>query len=157
MGYMKSKGDILNPKEHSQYHSAIAFDPILENLPNFYIYDTDVTPLDSIIAHYSSVIENLRLIKMDGENRWPKQDKKWLELAIGQDVNNNIIIIYCHNSLSMFEFNNLILSLPLELVVAQHLEGNASAQVYFEIDNYKIDYDNGEHVPNLIGFKSKKF
>ena len=57
----------------------------------------------------------------------------------------------------MFEFNNLILSLPLELSTAQHLEGNASAQLYFKIGKYKIDYDNGEYVPNLIGFRPKKF
>ena len=57
----------------------------------------------------------------------------------------------------MSDFNDLILSLPLKLVTAQHLEGNFSAQLYFRFDKYKIDYDNGEYVPNLIGFKSKKF
>ena len=157
MGYMKKNGKVLNSKDHPNYHSAMAFDPLLPDIPDFYIYDTDVTPLDSIINIYDSVVENLRLIKRNGENRWPKQSKSWSELAIGQDVYNNILIIYCHNSLSMFEFNNLILSLPLELSTVQHLEGNASAQLYFKIEKYKIDYDNGEYVPNLIGFKPKKF
>ena len=157
MGYMKNKGDVLNSRKHPQYYSVMAFDPLLEKLPNFYLYDTDVTSLDSIISKYDSVIQNLRLIKRNGENRWPKQDKRWQELAIGQDADNNIIIIYCHNSLSMSDFNELILSLPLKLVTAQHLEGNFSAQLYFRFDKYKIDYDNGEYVPNLIGFKSKKF
>ena len=57
----------------------------------------------------------------------------------------------------MFDFNNLILSLPIDLVVAQHLEGNVSAQLYFKINQYELDYDNNEYVPNLIGFKVRKF
>ena len=157
MGYMKKDGNILNSKDHPDYYSVMAFDPLFEGLPDFYIYDTDITSLDSIILSYDSVVENLRLIKRNRENRWPEQDKKWSELAIGQDIDNNILIIYCHNNLSMFEFNNLILSLPLELATAQHLEGNSSAQLYFKVGKYKIDYDNGEYVPNLIGFKPKKF
>ena len=130
MGYMKRDGLVLNKREHPNYYSVLAFDPITKNLPGFYIYDTDDVSLDSIVKNYNSVVENLRLIKRSRENRWPEQKKRWVELAIGQDLDNNIIIIYCHNELSMFEFNNLILSLPINLS-AQHLEGNASAQLYF--------------------------
>lgn len=157
MGYMKSKGRILNEKDHPDYYSVMAFDPLNSDSPNFYIYDTDVTPLDSILSNYDSVIENLRLIKRKSENRWPQQSKKWSELAIAQDINGNIVIVYCRNKISMFDFNNLILSLPIELVVAQHVEGNISAQLYFKINQYELNYDNNEYVPNLIGFKVKKF
>ena len=157
MGYMKSKGRILNAKEHPNYYSVMAFDPLYSDLPNFYIYDTDITHLDSILSKYDSVIENLRLIKRDAENRWSQQNKKWSELAIAQDIKGNIVIVYCRNKISMFDFNNLILSLPIDLVVAQHLEGNVSAQLYFKINQYELDYDNNEYVPNLIGFKVRKF
>ena len=157
MGYMKRDGLVLNKREHPNYYSVLAFDPITKNLPGFYIYDTDVVSLDSIVKNYNSVVENLRLIKRSRENRWPEQKKKWVELAIGQDLDNNIIIIYCHNELSMFEFNNLILSLPINLSAAQHLEGNASAQLYFSFKNHKVDLDNGIFVPNLLGFKMRKF
>ena len=97
MGYMKKNGKVLNSKDHPNYHSVMAFDPLLPDIPSFYIYDTDITPLDSIISIYDSVIENLRLIKRNGQNRWPEQSKSWSELAIGQDIYNNILIIYCHN------------------------------------------------------------
>ncbi len=157
MGYMKKKGEILNSINHPHYHSVMAFNPLFDDLPSFYLYDTDVTPLDSIVNKFDSIVENLRLIKRSGENRWPKQDKKWSELAIGQDIDNNILVIYCHNQLSMFDFNNLILSLPINLLVAQHLEGNASAQLYFSFDGHTVNLDNGEYVPNLLGFKVKKF
>ena len=157
MGYMKNKGNILNSRNHPHYYSVMAFDPLFENLPKFYIYDTDIIPFDSITARYDSVIQNLRLIKRDGENRWPEKKESWSELAIGQDADNNIVIIYCKNSLSMFEFNNLVLSLPLGLLTMQHLEGNSAAQLYFKISQYKIDYDNNEYIPNLIAFKVRKF
>ena len=157
MGYMKSDGSILNNREHPNYYSVLAFDPLSIDLPSFYIYDTDIVPLDSILKSYNSVVENLRLIKRSRENRWPEQEKRWTELAIGQDSDNNIIIIYCHNDLSMFEFNNLILSLPIDLSTAQHLEGNSPAQLYFSFKSHTIDLDNGVFVPNLLGFKMRKF
>ena len=74
MGYMKRDGLVLNKREHPNYYSVLAFDPITKNLPGFYIYDTDVVSLDSIVKNYNSVVENLRLIKkevvkIDGQNR----------------------------------------------------------------------------------------
>ena len=38
------------------------------------------------------MIENLRLIKRPGINRWSEQNKRWSEIAIGQDIDSNIII-----------------------------------------------------------------
>ena len=110
---------------------------------------------DSIVKQYDSVIENLRLIKRPGINRWPKQDKRWSEIAIGQDINNNIIVIYCSSMLSMFELNEILLSLPIELQAAQHLEGNSLAQLYLKMNQYEINHDHNLYVPNLIGVRSK--
>ena len=155
MGYMKNSGKVLNSRNHPNYESIIAFNPIIDNIPEFYIYDTDEVSLDTIINQYDSVIENLRLIKRPGINRWPKQDKRWSEIAIGQDIHNNIIIIYCSSILSMFELNEILLSLPIELQVAQHLEGNTLAQLYLNTGTYEINHDNNLYVPNLIGVKIK--
>ena len=155
MGYMKKDGNILNSRNHPNYESLIAFNPNIDSIPNFYIYDSDETSFDSIVKQYDSVIENLRLIKRPGINRWPKQDKRWSEIAIGQDIDNNIIVIYCSSILSMFELNEILLSLPIELQVAQHLEGNSLAQLYLKMNQYEINHDHNLYVPNLIGVRSK--
>ena len=155
MGFLKSKGNILNSKNHPQYLSVIAFDPIRKGYPNFYMYDLESISIDSINSIYDSVIQNLRLIKRPRENRWPKQSKEWMELAIGQDTSNNFLLIYCHSYISMHELNEVLLDLPIDLQVAQHLEGNLVAQFYLSTDSMQVDYDYGHYVPNLIGFKIK--
>ena len=128
---------------------------ISENIPEFYIYDSDEILIDTIIKRYNSVIENLRLIKRPKINRWPEQDERWSEIAIGQDVHDNIIVIYCSSILSMFELNEILLLLPIQLQTAQHLEGNSLAQLYLNTGTYEINHDNNLYVPNLIGVKSK--
>ena len=155
MGYMKNNGQILNSRYHPNYYSVLAFEPILEDIPEVYIYDSDEISMDTIVAQYNSIIENLRLIKRPGINRWPEQDKRWSEIAIGQDLDGNMILIYCETSLSMFELNEILLSLPIKLQAAQHLDGNAVGQFYLKIDEYELNYDNYLYAPNLIGVKMK--
>ncbi len=84
-----------------------------------------------------------------------KQNKRWSEIAIGQDINDNIVVIYCSSILSMFELNEILISLPIQLQVAQHLEGNSLAQLYLNTNQYEINYDNNLYVPNLLGVRSK--
>ena len=155
MGFLKNKGTVMNPRNHPNYYSALAFDPINKGISDFYIYDLDLYSLDSINNDYNSIIQNLRLIKRSRENRWPKQDKEWKELAIGQDIKGNIILIYCHSYISMHYLNEILLDLPIDLETAQHLEGNMLAQLFLKTDSTEIDYDYGQYVPNLIGFRLK--
>ena len=155
MGYMKNNGEILNSRNHPNYESLMVFNPNVDNIPSFYIYDSDETSFDSIIKQYDSVVENLRLIKRPGINRWPKQEKRWSEIAIGQDIDDNIIVIYCNSMLSMFELNEILLSLPIQLQASQHLEGNSLAQLYLKMNKYEINHDNNLYVPNLIGVRPR--
>ena len=49
MGYMKNNGEILNSRNHPNYESLMVFNPNVDNIPSFYIYDSDETSFDSII------------------------------------------------------------------------------------------------------------
>ena len=55
----------------------------------------------------------------------------------------------------MHYLNEILLDLPIELETAQHLEGNMLAQLFLKTDSAEIDYDYGQYVPNLIGFRLK--
>lgn len=162
VGYMKSH-EHKNSAAINSYKSAAAFDPRHDNLPPFYIYDLDVTPLKSIIGKYHTVVQNLRLIKRPGENRWPQQENKWREAALGEDSKGRALFIFCQSVMSMHDFNNLLLSLPINLVCAQHLEGGPPAQMYVKHGEVEFEMD-GIHettviqgisrprpIPNVIG------
>ena len=133
------------------------------------MYDTDETSMSDIIKNYNTVIQNLRLIKRPGENRWSQQEKKWSEVALGEDKNGNILFIFCRSPYTMHDFNNILLKLPIDIVCAQHLEGGPEASMYFnagglEIENFGsyetnfIENDNNNHawaIPNVVGIIKK--
>ena len=84
VGYMRVRDRLYNSKVN-KYRSVVAFDPRRKGAPRFRIFDLDgpgVT-MKRIVRDYASAVQNLRLIKRPRRNRWPRQDKKWSEVALG--------------------------------------------------------------------------
>jgi hypothetical protein len=162
IGYMKSK-EHVNSSRTNPYLSAAAFDPRRDSLPLFRIHDLDKTPLDSVLDRYHCVVQNLRLIKRPRENRWSQQNRIWSEAALGEDDQGRALFIFCGSPYSMYDLNKLLLSLPIGLVSAQHLEGGPEAQLYLKhgdttinlAGNYESGFVQGNEfawpIPNVIG------
>ncbi len=165
VGYMKNFGHISNPRISRQYYSVAAFNPIDSAKPRFRIYDLDEENMEEIIQSYSTVIQNLRLIKRPGINRWSQQDRKWSEAALGEDRSGNVLFIFSRSPYSMHDFVNILLRLPIDIVCAQHLEGGPEASLNFSHNNMEIrcfgsyesgfnETDENDHfwpIPNVIG------
>lgn len=129
VGYCKVDGRVLNPAVN-RYRSALALDPVRAGRPPLRIFDLDETPLDSVTASYRTVVQNLRLIKRPREARWSEGTEPWSEAALAEDSRGRALLMHCTRPLSMHVFNRLILSLPLDVMCAQHLEGNFPAQLW---------------------------
>lgn len=169
VGYLKNYQHTNNGHINSSHHSMAAFNPLDSMRAPFYLYDIDDYPADSVIANYHSVVQNLRLIKRPGENRWIETNKRWCEAAVGQDQEGNALLIYCRAPLTMSEFNDALLSLPIDLTCAMHVEGGQPASLFFShrglrksfsgTNETKYDADgtalNAARIPNIIGFTHK--
>jgi len=170
VGYLKA-GDHLNNPSINKYMSVAAFDPQKEGLPYFHLFDLDLPGIsfEQIVEDYGTVIQNLRLIKRPGENRWKQQDRSWSEVALGEDIEGNILFIYCRSPYSMHDLNEILLALDIDLQCAQHLEGGPEAQLYIKADAFEREligsYETGFYprddnhtawkVPNVIGIKPR--
>ena len=170
IGYMKV-GEHVNSRRvvKRDYRSVAAFHPLKPDLPPFRMFDLDETEMDSVRTDYASVIQNIRLIKRPGENRWPVKPKKWSEAALGEDKHGFLLMIFCRSPYTMYDFNEILLSLPIDVVCAQHLEGGPEAQLYvnqgeteLEITgSYESNFWENEAnsrawpVPNIIGISPK--
>jgi len=169
VGYLKT-ADFLHSSKINQYKSVAAFDPLMPDLPQFRMFDLDECSIDSITRTYASLVQNLRLIKRPGENRWQQQEKKWSEAALGEDSDGQILFILCRSPYSMHDLNEILLSLPINLVCAQHLEGGPEAQLYMKHNKTEIDLcgsfetgftENDNNltawpIPNIIGITKRK-
>ncbi|HOD65092.1 MAG TPA: phosphodiester glycosidase family protein [candidate division Zixibacteria bacterium] len=168
VGYMKV-GDHINCRFPNPYQSAAAFGPRSDSLPPFRIYDLDEDSLRGLAASYTYVMQNLRLIKRPAENRWQPQDKRWRGLALGEDTQGRALVILTRSAWSMYDLNEFLLSLPIGIVAAQHLEGGSEAQLFVRtadttfaiVGSYdtSLDDDDGQWagwpVPNVIGIAPK--
>jgi len=169
VGYMKS-GDHINCASVNSYESVAAFARLRPDIPEYRLFDLDEIHLDSVNALYGGVVQNLRLIKRPRENRWSQQDRRWSEAAMGEDRDGNILFTFCRSPYSMYDFNHLLLSLPIDLVSAQHLEGGPEAQLYFNVGDREVElsgsYETGFMegpgnlvawpIPNVLGLVRKK-
>lgn len=130
VGYARC-GDTVNQPRSNHYESVAAMDPIDPADPPFRIFDLDAAAatLEDVAARYRHVVQNLRLIKRPGENRWQPQEKRWSEAALGEDAAGRALFIFCDGAYAMHRLNQALLALPLDLVCAQHLDGGAAAQL----------------------------
>lgn len=165
VGYMKNFNHINNGKINNKYLSVAAFNPMDKKLNHFKIFDTDETDINQIIESYNTIIQNLRLIKRPGNNRWNRQNKKWSEVALGQDSAGNILFIFSRSPISMYDFNENLLSFPINIVCAQHLEGGPEASLYLNykgvelkrMGSYETGFNENDNnneywpIPNIIG------
>lgn len=166
VGYMKNRDHLNNPRINPKYSSIAAFDPVDAAGPPFRIFDTDVADVRNVILSYNTVVQNLRLVKRPGINRWKPQPGKWSEVALGEDRSGNALLIFSRFPFSMYELNRRLLALPIGLVAAQHLEGGHEASLYLDHNGIRLEmvgsYATGfiendgnrafRKIPNVIGF-----
>jgi len=172
VGYLVSKGHVNN-NHVNRYLSVAAFNPKKgkKGLPEFRIFDLDDpgTTMDTIRDNFSSIVQNLRLIKRPEENRWRQQGKRWSEAALGEDHSGRALFIFSRTPFTMYDLNRELLSLGIGLVAAQHLEGGPEAQLYLRIGNvvremfgsYETSFQENDgnaaawRIPNVIGIRPR--
>ncbi|MFN2371748.1 MAG: phosphodiester glycosidase family protein [Candidatus Krumholzibacteriia bacterium] len=129
VGFCQVEGVVLS-KGVNNYLSAFVCDPVDTLDAPFALVDLDETPLEVLRRRYRTVVQNLRLIKHPGRNRWSPGRQRWREAALAEDDRGRALLILCTRPLDMHTFNELLLALPLGVVAAQHLEGSAAAGLW---------------------------
>jgi len=167
-GYLSVDGVVLS-RGTNAYLSAAAFAPVRPGDPVFRIFDLDDDPLPSVLARYRSVVQNLRMVKRPGENRWEPQQRRWSEAALGEDREGRALFIFCGAPLPLDRLIDALLALPLGLVAAQHLEGGSQAQLFVAAGGKTLelvgDYEGAfpahdtsrtaRPIPNVIGVRAR--
>jgi hypothetical protein len=171
IGYMGSSSYVNNSHPNA-YQSVAAFEPRdSQSLPRFRIFDLDAQGVhfQDILKDYTSVLQNLRLVKRSGLNQWSQQERKWSEAALGEDDAGRILFIYSRSPFSMHDLNDELLAAGIGLATAQHLEGGPEAQLYLHVGNVEMELcgsyetsfrENDSNsvavpVPNILGVRPR--
>ena len=171
LGYMGSSSHINNSHSNA-YQSVAAFEPRdSQSHPLFHIFDLDDpgTHFQDILKNYTSILQNLRLVKRPGLNQWSQQDRKWSEAALGEDNAGRILFIYSRSLFTMHDLNDELLAAEIGLIAAQHLEGGPEAQLYVHVGtvemelcgSYETSFKENDSnsvawpVPNILGVRPR--
>lgn len=157
VGYMKNYSHVNNPRFHKTYASVFAFNPKKAELPSAMVFDTDVKAMKEVVAEYHTVIQNLRLIKRPRSERWAQQEKRWSEAALGQDQDGNILLIFSGSPYTMHELIKILLSLPIKLECAMHLEGGPAASLYLRHNSIELSRMGRHELVSIVGEMSNEF
>jgi hypothetical protein len=156
IGYLQHREHVNNPRL-SRYQSLAAFCPKIPEAVPFKIFDMDAPgfSLDAVKRRYNCMVQNLRLIKRPGQNRWDPQPKTWIEAALGEDSQGRALMIFSRIPQSMHALNEALLALPLQIVSAQHLEGGPEAQLFVSVGDFSLEiiggYENSSGAGSLLG------
>ena len=171
LGYLRS-GEDINNGQLNAYQSVAAASPLGESQSQrFRIFDLDDsgTSVAAIQKDYALVVQNLRLLKRPGVNRWPEAPRRWSEAALGEDAQGRILFIFARSPLTMHAFNRALLSLDIGVMAAQHLEGGPEAQLYWHVGkdeaeafgSYETSFLENDNnaaawpIPNVLGIQRR--
>ena len=168
-GYMRDANVEINPYIHPNYGAFLAFQPRKSALPPLRWVDRKSDPdWQDVFADYDGIIQNYRLISPERENLWEQSESRHSGAAIAMDRDGRLLFIHCRPRLSMHEFAQALLDLPLDLVGAMYVEGGADAAMYIDVDGYvgrfvgeyRSDFFQGSNrnfwpAPNVLGIRPR--
>jgi hypothetical protein len=138
VGYLRS-GTHENSSLWNQYRSVLALYPRREDLPKARWLDLDAELKAPSLRDYAIVVQNLRLIRAPGKNCWEVTSRKWSEAAIAEDRTGRLLFLFTRTPLSMPEFNRVVLSGPLDVLRAMHVEGGPEASLSIHAGGIDLD------------------
>jgi len=169
VGYMKNYSHLNNPRLNSTYKAVLAFNRVDFNAPEIQIIDLKCQDFEKWRPKYQTFIQGIRMISCNQENVWSKQDRRWSLAVLGGDKEGNVLFILSEAPYSGYDFNNMLLSLPLSIFNATYLEGGPEASLYFSATGTELEkvgiYGTGFNgsavrsgaypIPNVIGIIKK--
>ncbi len=169
VGYMKNYSHLNNPRLNSAYKAVLAFNRTEVSVPEIQIIDLKCQDYEMLRTKYQTLIQGIRMISCHQENVWSKQDKRWSLAALGADKEGKILFILSEAPYSGYDFNNVLLSLPLSIFNAIYLEGGPEAGLYFSTAGVELEKagiygtdlkgsavrSSAYPIPNVIGIARK--
>ncbi len=168
-GFMRDIRGVVSGYMHPGYGAILAFQPKDPELPPVRWVDRKADPdWETVLDRYHGIIQNYRLISRQGENLWSQSERRHSAAAIAMDPAGRLLFIHSRPRLSLHEFAQALLDLPLDLIGAMYVEGGADAAMYVDangftgrwVGEYQSDFFQGSNrnfwpAPNVLGIRPK--
>ena len=127
VGWTRQGDHVDQPVHVDDYRSWLLAGPRAPGLPPWRVIDSDGPPPD--LDAWDLATQTLRLIARPGRSVWTDAPRRWSEAALGQDTAGRLLLLHTRAAWTMSELNAHLLTMPLGLVAAMHLEGGPEASL----------------------------
>lgn len=169
MGFMKQYSNLFNPNFNND-KAILCFNPKNNSIPAAQIIDREFQDWSGLVNQYESCTQSIRMVDLNGKNKWSKQAKKWSMVVVAMDKDGNILFIHSRSPYEVRQFIDILLKAPLNIKNMMYLEGGPEASMYVNHNGYSSskvgsyetnfweDNTNNEFwtIPNIIGISKKK-
>ena len=160
-GYLRAGTRVETARWATDYRSML----LLGTSGEATLADADGTASAADFVGWRTVVQNLRLVRAPGEAVWGASERRWSEAAIAKDAQGRILFLHLRTPLTMRDFGEKLLALPLGVVEAMHVEGGPEASLSIRAKGLSLDLagsfetgfeendDNRQQwpIPNVLG------
>jgi hypothetical protein len=168
-GHAHAPGYVNNARWAGAYKSALGLGALKGDGPPAMMADLDKADDRTRLSKYGTVVQNLRLIRSPGRGVWAKQDRRWSEAAVAIDKEGRVLFVFSRYPYSMKELIDILLSQPLGITAAMHVEGGPEASLSIHAGGVDLDlngsYETGFNendaeqrqwpIPNVLGSRRR--
>jgi hypothetical protein len=170
-GYMKNFNHVNNAHINRTFGAFMVFGPMDSSVPEVQIVDRHVQKnWKSLIKKYDTVVQNYRMINPKQQNVWRQSSNIFSIAAVGMDRSGNVLFIHSRSPFTVHDFNEVLLSLPINIYNAMYVEGGPEASLYIKINETEMNevgsYETGFNenddnnsawlIPNVIGIVKRR-
>jgi hypothetical protein len=161
VGYAKADGRVIQPHQNRD-NSVFAFDDTRARL-----LDLSCDAFDP--AREQNAVQGIRMVSCEGRNVWSQQPRRWSIAAIAQDERGRILFLHARSPLSVHDFIDALLALPLSVARAMYQEGGPEAALHVNAGGFELEragswdagftesdgYLAGWPLPNVFGIRPR--
>lgn len=167
VGHLEQRGHVNQKNWKSSYQSVLLLHPKEKGVPAATMIDRDSADFEAQTKKYSTVVQNLRLVRGPGKNVWKPNKRKWSEAFAALDDKGRLLFAFTRTPFEMADLMDLVLRSSLGVVRAMHVEGGPEASLSVRSKDVNFDFagsyetgfwprdDNHQQweLPNVIGVK----
>ena len=164
--------EINNNVKKKDYGAIACFNAKEDGLPNFDLVDLNCQEWDVIKTQYNSFLQGMRMIDCHQKPLgWNKQaDMKSSMVTLAQDLDGNVLFIFCRSPYSANDMISMVLELPLKVRNMMYLEGGPESSLVVKHNGFKVekngsfetrfnendDINQAWPLPNLLGIRKRE-